>query len=281
MLLPYLRSARQHQQPAPSGSRAPRISSAPTGSPVRARRVPRPISGRSARWCGRAGRASGSRTCSSRPPPRRPASSTHPEVGGEVALAFVCFCMLSSATYLLNDVHDREEDRRHPRRRGRPVAAGSCRSRLAVATALALALAGLALAAARASCARGRGGGLSGAHRQLHAVVAQRRGGRHRGGRRGLRAARTGRGRRRRRCRVALVFDRDLLRRAVPGRGQALRRAARGGARRRDARVAEGLLGAVPALRGRPRGDGHHHRVLPVGLPALSPRAGSPGTSSR
>jgi decaprenyl-phosphate phosphoribosyltransferase len=73
---------------------------------------------------------------------------THPDVAGKVALTFVCFCMLSSSTYLLNDVHDRDEDRRHPRKRSRPVTSGELSVGLAVATALMLASGGLALAAA-------------------------------------------------------------------------------------------------------------------------------------
>ncbi|MBV8714485.1 MAG: decaprenyl-phosphate phosphoribosyltransferase [Chloroflexi bacterium] len=38
--------------------------------------------------------------------------------------AFVCFCALSSAGYLLNDVMDIEADRAHPTKRLRPIAAG-------------------------------------------------------------------------------------------------------------------------------------------------------------
>jgi decaprenyl-phosphate phosphoribosyltransferase len=72
---------------------------------------------------------------------------THPDIGGKVALTFLSFCMLSSSTYLLNDVHDRHEDRGHPRKRNRPVASGELSVRLALALALALALGGLALAA--------------------------------------------------------------------------------------------------------------------------------------
>ncbi|HXA54814.1 MAG TPA: decaprenyl-phosphate phosphoribosyltransferase, partial [Solirubrobacteraceae bacterium] len=71
-----------------------------------------------------------------------------PDVAGQVAAAFVCFCALSSATYLLNDVHDRDEDRHDPARRGRPIAAGELPVRVALAAALGLALAGIALAAA-------------------------------------------------------------------------------------------------------------------------------------
>jgi decaprenyl-phosphate phosphoribosyltransferase len=73
---------------------------------------------------------------------------TQPDVAGKVAVAFVCFCMLSSSTYLLNDLHDREEDRHDPTRRRRPIAAGQLSVRVAVGAALLLALGGLALAAA-------------------------------------------------------------------------------------------------------------------------------------
>jgi decaprenyl-phosphate phosphoribosyltransferase len=38
--------------------------------------------------------------------------------------AIVCFCAASGAVYLFNDVRDLEADRRHPRKRLRPVAAG-------------------------------------------------------------------------------------------------------------------------------------------------------------
>jgi 4-hydroxybenzoate polyprenyltransferase/phosphoserine phosphatase len=40
------------------------------------------------------------------------------------ALAFVCFSLTASATYIVNDLLDIEADRRHPRKRGRPFAAG-------------------------------------------------------------------------------------------------------------------------------------------------------------
>ncbi len=39
-------------------------------------------------------------------------------------VAFVLFCFMSSAVYLLNDVRDVESDRRHPDKRNRPVASG-------------------------------------------------------------------------------------------------------------------------------------------------------------
>jgi decaprenyl-phosphate phosphoribosyltransferase len=70
-----------------------------------------------------------------------------PSVGREVAAAIVAFCLLSSATYLLNDVRDRHQDRLHPRKRGRPVAAGQLSPRAALGLAAALGICGLALAA--------------------------------------------------------------------------------------------------------------------------------------
>ncbi len=82
-----------------------------------------------------------------------------PEVAGEVVLAFVCFCALSSSTYLLNDVHDRSEDRHNPRKRNRPIATGELSVGAAVAAALLLALGGLALAAAVRPALAGVGAG--------------------------------------------------------------------------------------------------------------------------
>jgi decaprenyl-phosphate phosphoribosyltransferase len=64
-----------------------------------------------------------------------------------VAGAFVALCMISSATYLFNDVRDREQDRLHPRKRRRPVAAGELSVRAALIAGCLLAAGGLALAA--------------------------------------------------------------------------------------------------------------------------------------
>jgi decaprenyl-phosphate phosphoribosyltransferase len=65
-----------------------------------------------------------------------------------VASAFGVFCLLSSATYLVNDVRDREQDRRHPRKLHRPVAAGELRPRGALRLAALMAAAGLGWAIA-------------------------------------------------------------------------------------------------------------------------------------
>jgi len=71
-----------------------------------------------------------------------------PLVAAQVAGAFVVMCLLSSATYLVNDVRDRAQDRRHPRKRLRPVAAGELAPRAALAMAAVLAFVGVAGATA-------------------------------------------------------------------------------------------------------------------------------------
>ncbi len=48
----------------------------------------------------------------------------NPVVLARAALAFVVFCLLSSAVYLCNDIVDLDEDRGHPTKRHRPIAAG-------------------------------------------------------------------------------------------------------------------------------------------------------------
>jgi decaprenyl-phosphate phosphoribosyltransferase len=76
-----------------------------------------------------------------------------------VTLAFVAFCMLASGIYAINDVHDVAEDRRHPRKRHRPVAAGELAPRAAVALGIVLVAAGLGLCAAVAPLLALTGGG--------------------------------------------------------------------------------------------------------------------------
>jgi decaprenyl-phosphate phosphoribosyltransferase len=68
-------------------------------------------------------------------------------VAADVIGAFIVMCMVSSATYLVNDVRDREQDRMHPTKRLRPIAAGELAPRTALWIAAALTAGGLALAA--------------------------------------------------------------------------------------------------------------------------------------
>jgi 4-hydroxybenzoate polyprenyltransferase len=60
--------------------------------------------------------------------------------------AFAIFCGLSGVVYLVNDVADRETDRRHPTKRRRPIPAGDLPVSVAVAAALIIATAALAAA---------------------------------------------------------------------------------------------------------------------------------------
>jgi 4-hydroxybenzoate polyprenyltransferase len=63
-------------------------------------------------------------------------------------LAFCIFCLLSGSMYLINDVRDRENDRRHPVKRFRPVAAGRLTPRAAITAAVGILVVSLALALA-------------------------------------------------------------------------------------------------------------------------------------
>lgn len=49
--------------------------------------------------------------------------------------AFICFCLISSAGYLINDLADIEKDRQHPTKRLRPLPAGILAPRTAVVAA--------------------------------------------------------------------------------------------------------------------------------------------------
>ena len=69
---------------------------------------------------------------------------TSPGALGDVAAAFVLFCAMSSAVYLVNDVRDREADRLHPAKRRRPIAAGELGVGVALVTSLLLAVGALA-----------------------------------------------------------------------------------------------------------------------------------------
>ena len=64
----------------------------------------------------------------------------------DTALAFLAFCLLASCGYVINDWLDLADDRNHPDKRRRPLAAGEVSAPLALAAAAGLLLAGLALA---------------------------------------------------------------------------------------------------------------------------------------
>jgi decaprenyl-phosphate phosphoribosyltransferase len=69
-----------------------------------------------------------------------------PDILLPTVIAFVAFCLVSSATYLINDVRDIEVDRQHPTKRTRPIAAGQVKVPVAIGTAAVLTVAALAIA---------------------------------------------------------------------------------------------------------------------------------------
>jgi 4-hydroxybenzoate polyprenyltransferase len=62
----------------------------------------------------------------------------------DAAGTFAAFCAVASAGYLINDVHDAELDRQHPKKRRRPIAAGELGASTAIALAVALVIVGIA-----------------------------------------------------------------------------------------------------------------------------------------
>jgi 4-hydroxybenzoate polyprenyltransferase len=64
----------------------------------------------------------------------------------EALLTFVAFCLISSAGYFVNDLIDVELDRKHPKKRFRPLAAGELSEGTAMAIAPLLAVVAIALA---------------------------------------------------------------------------------------------------------------------------------------
>lgn len=69
----------------------------------------------------------------------------HDDVPVRVGVAFIAFCLLASGIYAINDVRDVDEDRRHPGKRYRPVAAGELPVEVAVRLGVMLMATGLVL----------------------------------------------------------------------------------------------------------------------------------------
>src|SRR3990170_1133861 len=66
----------------------------------------------------------------------------------KAVVAFFVFCALSSTIYLINDVLDREQDRRHPLKSHRPIASDALSPRLALTAAAVLGAAAMTAASA-------------------------------------------------------------------------------------------------------------------------------------
>jgi 4-hydroxybenzoate polyprenyltransferase len=77
-----------------------------------------------------------------------PAQVTDPSKGLTALVAFVAWCLVASAGYVLNDLLDLEADRGHPIKRERPFASGSLSRAQGVALAAGLVVAGFGLALA-------------------------------------------------------------------------------------------------------------------------------------
>jgi len=60
--------------------------------------------------------------------------------------AFFAFCFVASTVYIINDYRDREDDKKHPKKKFRPLASGQIKPATALAIAALLFTAGLALA---------------------------------------------------------------------------------------------------------------------------------------
>ncbi len=72
---------------------------------------------------------------------------TDAELLTNASIAFVAFSLTASAVYILNDYHDIEEDRRHPKKKSRPLASGAISKAQALGIMAVLFVAGLGLMA--------------------------------------------------------------------------------------------------------------------------------------
>jgi 4-hydroxybenzoate polyprenyltransferase len=67
-----------------------------------------------------------------------------PLAAGRAFMAFVLFCLISSSVYILNDIRDWKQDRIHPEKCHRPLAAGELSMKVALGAMVALLLCALA-----------------------------------------------------------------------------------------------------------------------------------------
>lgn len=67
------------------------------------------------------------------------------EILGKTAVAFAAFCLIASATYLLNDCIDAAADRQHPTKQARPIARGDVSATVALFVAAVLATSSIVL----------------------------------------------------------------------------------------------------------------------------------------
>ena len=65
----------------------------------------------------------------------------------DATIAFIAFSLAASAIYILNDYHDIEEDRQHPKKKNRPLASGAIDKKEAIVTMGILLTAGFSLMA--------------------------------------------------------------------------------------------------------------------------------------
>ena len=63
-----------------------------------------------------------------------------------VTIGFLMFCFISSSVYIINDIMDVEEDKRHPVKRNRPIASGKLSKSTAIYAAVVLVLVSLPVA---------------------------------------------------------------------------------------------------------------------------------------